>query len=182
MNVFKDGMYYYGFDYLAKYLEAHPASAKEKKILRQLFRLVSHLNPLNSIEIANDLSTVTLALALPCKKNNITIFTNTKTDSTDFPKNIALQHKKNITTFLQTTDKLDFTLIHADDNLETYIKQITPYLHSDSCIVIHKPYHNKSDWENIVKSNQFNVSIDLYSLGVLFPKYSQTSEHFVLRS
>ncbi len=182
MNVFKDGMYYSGFDYIAKYLDAHPTTRKEKKKLRQIFRLVNFIKPKTTIEITAEISTYSLALALPSKANLLTIFTNQKEKNTTFIETITSKAKNELESHLKMSKEVDFVLIHSDDNLSNYVDLLSHHLHKNSCIVINQPYKSAHLWEKIKDSQKFNVSIDLYNIGVLFTKPSQTKEHFALRT
>lgn len=183
MNVFKDGMYYYGFDYLAKYLETEPSSKKEKKKLRQLFRLVNYFTPKHTIEISDDLSTFSLALALPSKKNDITYFCKNEDTKNAFHENLKTKQILELENHLSSSNKkLDFIFINSSEDIRLIIKKIKPFTHQDTCIVINSPHKQKENWDNIINSKEFNVSIDLYEFGILFDKKTQTIEHFILRS
>lgn len=182
MNVFKDGMYYYEFDYLAKYLETHPITSKDKKKIRQLFRLVNFINPKHTIEITDELSTFSLTLALPIKDKKITFFSKKNELNSTLPKDLKTKQHSELATYLERSKNLDFVFINSSEDILTLINKVFPHTHQDTCIVINKPHLQQANWDKIIESKNFNVSIDLYEFGILFKKQTQTIEHFVLRT
>ena len=161
MNVFKDGMYYYAFDYLASFLDSQNTSKKQRKNLRQLFRLVNYLKPTNSIEISDDISMSSLTLALPSKKNLIHIFTEKSNKQLTLPDNISLNHSSQLINSLPSIQSIDFILIHSSVLSLSHIDQIIPFCHDEACFVIQAPHKNLNVWNKIKQSSNFHIVIDL---------------------
>jgi hypothetical protein len=57
-------------------------------------------------------------------------------------------------------------------------------IHNQTLIVlddIHNDKQANTIWKSVVSSFQFNVSIDLFHCGLLFPRREQRKEHFKIR-
>ncbi|MBI2258974.1 MAG: class I SAM-dependent methyltransferase [Flavobacteriia bacterium] len=92
--------------------------------------------------------------------------------------------------FLIKQDKnVKFDLIFIDGHHEStallhYLKLIEAIIHQESLIVLDDIRWNVdmlSFWETCVANEDFNVSIDLFRMGILSKRNGQAKEHFVLK-
>lgn len=81
----------------------------------------------------------------------------------------------------------DFIFLDADHRGTTISKQIETILNhipAVRCIVIHDIYWSKDmnrTWLEIVNDSRFNLSIDIFQAGLLFPSKGIEKQHFTLR-
>ena len=84
------------------------------------------------------------------------------------------------------TSKVDFIFIDSkylrDYNFD--LEQIIAKANNETCIIFENPHYSKvteDQWESLVKSPFFNVTIDTYSFGLAFIRKEQVKEHFTIR-
>lgn len=82
--------------------------------------------------------------------------------------------------------KIDFIFIDSnyliDNNFD--LEEIIALANNETCIVFENPYYSKvteDQWESLVQSPIFNVTIDTYSFGFAFIRKEQVKEHFTIR-
>lgn len=82
--------------------------------------------------------------------------------------------------------KVDFIFIDSnyliDNNFD--LEEIIALANNETCIVFENPYYSKvteDQWESLVQSPNFNVTIDTYSFGFAFIRKEQVKEHFTIR-
>lgn len=169
---------------------------KAKKYGQLLFRLVHHFKPANIVELGTSLGITTsyLALANPASEV-ITIegcpetarraganfeklkLSNIKQKTGDFDDVLA-------DCKLQTSDFVFFDGNHRYEPTIRYFNRFLKTAHNDSVFVfddIHWSAGMEKAWEEIKAHPQVSVTIDLYSLGIVFFREQQAKEHFVLR-
>ena len=86
-----------------------------------------------------------------------------------------------------TPSKVDFIFIGStyfrDYNFD--LDQIIALANNETCIIFDNPYFSKvteDQWKLLVKSPNFNVTIDTYSFGFAFIRKEQVKEHFTIRT
>ena len=84
------------------------------------------------------------------------------------------------------TLKVDFIYIDStylnDQNIE--LESIIALANNETCIIFENPHYSKAteiQWESVVASSKFNVTIDTYSFGLAFIRKEQVKEHFTIR-
>lgn len=83
--------------------------------------------------------------------------------------------------------QLDLVILDANHRCEPTLKNfelLMPHLHKNSCLVFHDIYWSKemnSAWEEIRKSPQVTISIDLFRMGLVFFRPESSKEHFKIR-
>ncbi|MEL7219974.1 MAG: class I SAM-dependent methyltransferase [Bacteroidota bacterium] len=88
---------------------------------------------------------------------------------------------------LTELQKLDFVFLdgdHRGDATLAYFRQMLPYLHEESVVVvgdIHWSGEMEEAWRQLCDDNAVKLSVDLFHFGVLFfRKEHQAKEHFTL--
>lgn len=91
--------------------------------------------------------------------------------------------------FLKELNLPSYDLLFIDGHhdgaaLLRYVEQLTPYIHDDSFIILDDIRWSNSmfeAWETLRQDQQFNVSIDLFRMGILLRRSGQRKEHFVVK-
>ena len=98
-----------------------------------------------------------------------------------FEKGIYISENKE-----NETLKVDFIYIDStylnDQNIE--LESIITLANNETCIILENPHYSKAteiQWEAVVASSNFNVTIDTYSFGLAFIRKEQVKEHFTIR-
>lgn len=88
---------------------------------------------------------------------------------------------------LEKLDKLDYAFIdgnHAYKPTVEYFKKILPYTHEYSMIIIHDIYWSKGmeqAWDEIRKNPMVTITVDLYSMGLVFFRKGLPKQDFIIR-
>ena len=98
-----------------------------------------------------------------------------------FEKGIYIsENKKNE---ISKVDYIYFDSTHLNfQNIE--IESIIALANNETCIIFENPHYSKAteiQWESVVASSNFNVTIDTYSFGLAFIRKEQVKEHFIIR-
>lgn len=98
-----------------------------------------------------------------------------------FEKGIYISENK-----YNVTSKVDYIYIDStylnDQNIE--LESIIDLANNETCIIFENPHYSKAteiEWESVVASSNFNVTIDTYSFGLAFIRKEQVKEHFTIR-
>jgi predicted O-methyltransferase YrrM len=91
--------------------------------------------------------------------------------------------------FIKTYNHPVYDLIFIDGHhdgkaLIEYIKLLKPYCHNDTFLILDDIRWSESmleGWENIKKSDEYNVSIDFFRMGIILKRKQQEKEHFTLK-
>ena len=78
----------------------------------------------------------------------------------------------------------DHLLLPSDSASELLIRKCLKQLYNDGFIIvqhIRKTKDSFDTWTRLITLSSITVSIDLYSLGLLFIRKEQTKQHFVVR-
>jgi predicted O-methyltransferase YrrM len=86
------------------------------------------------------------------------------------------------------SSKPSFDLVYLDGNHRLdatlrYVKQVIPYLHSNSVIIVDDIRWSDEmwqAWEKLQSMDEFHVCIDLLKMGILFTRPFQAKENFTL--
>ena len=98
-----------------------------------------------------------------------------------FEKGIYIsENKKNE---ISKVDYIYFDSTYLNDqNIE--LESIIALANNETCIIFENPHNSKAteiQWESVVASSNFNVTIDTYSFGLAFIRKEQVKEHFTIR-
>lgn len=83
--------------------------------------------------------------------------------------------------------KPDFCFIDADhrgEAVRTCIEVLVDHCPSIKCIVIHDIYWSEDmlkEWHRVKNDPRFNLTVDLFQAGLIFPSIQMPKQHFTLR-
>jgi predicted O-methyltransferase YrrM len=178
---------------LARYSLKPPAQA------RLLHRLVNYVAPKTVLELGTSLGITTcyMASALP---NNGKVFTieaaepviplaQSHISTAGLSDSVEVIHglfDDVLPALLPQLQRVD--MVYADGNHRyeptvNYVKQLLPYLHNDSVVILDDIYWSRGmqqAWQEIIQWPEVRVSIDLFHFGLLFFRKEQVKEHFIL--
>lgn len=86
-----------------------------------------------------------------------------------------------------TSEKYDLIFIdghHDGLALKDYLEKLKPHAHNDTIFILDDIRWSSSmfeAWNEIIQSDNFHVTIDLFRLGIVIPKKQQTKQHFMIR-
>ncbi|MFY0606904.1 MAG: hypothetical protein JXR10_09315 [Cyclobacteriaceae bacterium] len=72
---------------------------------------------------------------------------------------------------------------HRSQTIEFYLESIHNSSAEVECIIIHDIYWSKdmrAVWEQIVSDPAYQLTIDIFEAGIIFPNYPMTKQHFTL--
>ena len=92
-------------------------------------------------------------------------------------------------TFVSTLLKYQpqFIFLDADHRGSSLLRQVDQILnvcHEVECIVVHDVHWSKdmnSAWKKLIKDERFNLTIDIFQAGLIFPSKHIEKQHFTLR-
>jgi predicted O-methyltransferase YrrM len=73
---------------------------------------------------------------------------------------------------------------HRSSTIRFYLDAINEMNAQPKCILIHDIYWSKdmhTAWESIVKNSSYNLTIDLFEVGLVFPNQPMQKQHFTIR-
>jgi predicted O-methyltransferase YrrM len=163
-----------------------------------LFRLVNFFKPKTILELGTSLGITTLYLAAPSKTSTVITLEGCPNTSSVAKKNFERTATKNIMQetgefslslprALEKTRQLDFVYFdgnHRKKPTMEYFQACLQQKHEDSIFVfddIHWSEEMFDAWEEIKKHPSVTMSVDLYSMGILFFRESAHVQHFKLK-
>jgi predicted O-methyltransferase YrrM len=169
-------------------------SSSKGKFGKLLYQLNNYYQFKNVLEFGTSLGIGTLNLHLGNKSSNIVSveacpethrFTSSQLNT--FP-NIQLINQT-FEHFLNESqnEKFDFVFIdgHHDGNaLLNYLEKLKNNTHSETIYLLDDIRWSQSmlkAWNKIKADNYYNLTIDLFRMGIISPRPQQQKEHFVLR-
>lgn len=171
---------------------------KPEKEARLLFRLVNFFRPQSILELGTSLGITTLYLASPDSKSKVVTVEGCPNTATVAGKNFERAGIKNITQVvgefnkslpiaLSHFEKIDFAYFDGNHRKEAtlqYFNSCLEYHHVDSVFVFDDIFWSKEmadAWKEIKNHPAVKVSIDLYSVGIVFFRDTLPKQHFKLR-
>jgi predicted O-methyltransferase YrrM len=171
---------------------------KPKKYGQLLFRLVNYFGSENILEIGTSLGITTLYLALSDKNKNVISLEGSGETSKIARHNFQLMNVSNIellegefsTTLPVAINKMQqLDLVYFDGNhkktptIDYFIQCLSKH-HENSVFIFDDIYWSRGmadAWQEIKKNDSVTLSIDLYSIGIIFFKTGVKKQHFILR-
>lgn len=164
-----------------------------------LFRITHYFQPENMLEIGTSLGLATAALSLgnPTAKittlegcpNTLAVaqdqfekfnFDNIKAEATEFSA-----YLKTFDFRLSTFDLIYFDGNHSKKATLDYFEMLLPTITNESVWIfddIHWSKDMEEAWEIIKTHSKVTVTIDTFQWGMVFFRYEQPKEHFVIRA
>lgn len=179
--------------HIAKY------SLKPAAQARLLHRLVCYFAPTTVLELGSSLgiSTCYMAAALPTQSKLHTIegaapvaaLAQAHIEQLGYSQQVHLTEglfDEVMPALLPTLNAVDLAYIDGNHRYAPtvdYVKQLLPYLHNNSVVILDDIYWSKEmqqAWQQVKQLPHVTVSIDLFHFGLLFFRKEQVKEHFIL--
>ncbi len=177
--------------------EVAQVAGSSKKKAKLLMRLCSSESPLNILEFGTSLGLGSAALALGSRYSGVTTLegssskanaaqqffkdakiSNITSICTDFD-NYINNYRKN-----ETFDIIFIDGNHTYDATKRYFNWALKHLSISGMIIFDDIYWSKemtSAWREICASNEVNLSMDLFLVGIVMKRLEQSKEHFILK-
>lgn len=156
-----------------------------------LFRLANYLQPESMLELGTG-SGIEACYMVSGKKTRLTTFDEaTLPETTALLSNISskIDYRGGGMTafshwFEENKNQLP-TLIHIahTPHYAEYVEMIMPYVSSNTCLVIGKPYataQKRRWWKQLITDPQTGVTFDLYDVGLVFFDKKRIKEHRIV--
>ena len=160
-----------------------------------LFQLSNYFQPKQILEFGTSLGIGTLHFHLGTPESQITTI-EACPETLNFTKNF-LQDKVSNVNFIETTfsdflnqistEKYDLIFVdgHHDGKATIdYMQKLENHSHNDTIFILDDIRWSDDmfeAWSILRNSKKYNVSIDLFRMGILMPRKQQVKEHFILR-
>jgi len=167
-----------------------------------LFRITNYFQPQNILEIGTSLGLATSSLALGNPKATITTLegcpntmaiaknqlqshdiTNVECINCEFSNYLSKQ--QTINNKQQTFDLIYFDGNHSKKATLEYFELLLPTINNETVWIfddIHWSAEMEEAWEIIKNHPKVTVSIDTFQWGLVFFRYEQPKQHFIIRS
>jgi predicted O-methyltransferase YrrM len=170
-------------------------SSTKGKYADLLFRISSFYKPAKILELGTSLGIGTIHLQAGNPKANSTTIdacretiNQAKLNFNSFNFNI---HAINETfkTYLDQLKLEKFDLVFIDGHhdgqaLKNYLEKLHDYAHEETIFILDDIRWSSSmfrAWNEIIQSEKYHVTLDLFRIGIVIPKKQQTKQHFVIR-
>ncbi len=161
-----------------------------------LYQLSAHYQPKNSLELGTSLGMGTSLLAAGNPKGKVLTIDacgNTlECAKTNFFK-LGIENVEIINdtflAYLSYADKQTFDLVYVDGHhqgeaLKNYMHLLEEWTHSDTIFILDDIRWSKdmfAAWNELKASNKYNLSLDLFRMGILIPRPQQEKQHFTIK-
>jgi predicted O-methyltransferase YrrM len=178
-----------------RYIASH--YVKHRKYGQLLFRLVNHFRPNNILEIGTSLGITTSYLSLPNPGSKIITLEGSDETATMAELNFKAAHinpqvirgefSETLPIAINRIQNLDFVYFDGNHRKEPTLQYFFQCLQShdeNSVFVFDDIYWSQEmseAWKEIKENSSVTLSIDLYSIGIVFFRRSQPKQHFTLR-
>ncbi len=171
-------------------------SSSKGKYAKLFYQLSSYYSPKKILELGTSLGIGTIHFSKGNPTTEIITLEACPATARIAQQNFDSLSINNIQLINQTFDnyliekpnlKFDFIFIdgHHDGNaLQQYIKQLDSTIHDETFIIVDDIRWSESmfnAWNMLKNNHQFNVSIDLFRMGILLKRPGQRKEHFIVR-
>jgi predicted O-methyltransferase YrrM len=160
-----------------------------------LYQINKHYQGKEILELGTNLGIGTLHLYLGNKNSSITSVEGCPNLHTFTKHNFELFENHKIkfihSSFIDFLDKNNkvFDIVYIDgdhhgESLEKYIELLHPFTHNETIYLIDDIRWSDSmfnSWNKLQTNQNFNLSIDLFKVGILQKKEGKEKEHFILK-
>ena len=170
-------------------------SSTKGKYADLLFRISHFYKPAKILELGTSLGIGTIHLQAGNPRADTTTIdacsetlNQAKLNFNTFNFNI---HAVNETfkTFLDQPKLEKFDLIFIDGHhdgqaLKVYLEELISFSHDETIFILDDIRWSSSmfrAWNEIIQSEKYHVTLDLFRIGIVIPKKQQTKQHFVIR-
>jgi len=171
-------------------------SSSKGKFSLLLYRITKHYSPKNILELGTSLGVGSIHLSQGNNNANTTTIEACPATHAQAQENFKQFRFSNINSIQATFDdyldsysseKFDLVFIdgHHDGNaLIKYLEKLKPFTHNDTLFILDDIRWSESmfsAWKKIISDPYYNVSIDLFRMGIVTPRNQQKKEHFHLK-
>lgn len=172
-------------------------SSSNGKYGRLFYQLMRHFHYKQVLELGTSLGVGTMHFSLGNPQANITTIEGCANTAAIARENFDRLGIKNIqlinATFQSyfeenpTLEKLDLVFIdghHERSATLNYLNEIEPFIHEETLIILDDIRWNNDMfrlWNELVESSAYNVTIDLFRMGIISKRSFQEKEHFILK-
>ena len=161
-----------------------------------LYKVVNYYKPKSILELGTSLGIGTIHISYGNPESKIITVDACINTSNRAIQNFNSLEIKNITTiqstftdFINTISEEKFDLIFIDGHhdgkaLLEYIQLLLPFSHNDTLFILDDIRWSKSmfeAWNEIIKNENFHLTIDLFRMGIIMMRNQQEKEHFILK-
>lgn len=160
-----------------------------------LYQLSNYFKPKHILELGTSLGIGTLHFHLGNPKSKITTI-EACPETLNFTKDFLKDKVSNVN-FIESTfsdflnqisvEKYDLIFVDGHHNGKAtidYMQRLEKHSHNETIFILDDIRWSDGmfeAWNTLRKSDKYNVSIDLFRMGILIPRKEQVKEHFVLR-
>jgi predicted O-methyltransferase YrrM len=161
-----------------------------------LYRLARYFKPAQVLELGTSLGIGTICLANAHPDSMVLTVEACPETLAIAKENFQLVHKRNIHTvnstfhdFLNDYSGGKFDLIFVDghhdgDAMLNYLERLNEFSHDNTIFVLDDIRWSdsmKSAFDQLIGSDRYHVTIDLFRTGIILKRPNQVKEHFILR-
>lgn len=166
------------------------------KYWKLLYKISKHYQPTRILELGTNFGFGSLAFAFGHSQTEVDTVEGSKTlfeiNQKNFTKFSELKinfHCSTFNDFFENQGKLKYDVIfidgdHTSKQLLKHLEKAIEYCHNETLIII-DDIRWSSDmytaWEQIIADKRFNLTIDLFKLGIILLKANKEKEHFIIR-
>lgn len=173
----------------------YAVSSSGDKYGKLLYKIAAHYQPKNMLELGTSLGVGSLMLASGNPKGQLHTVEACPETLKVATKNLENHQISNITFYNaafkdyieQNTTIFDLVFIdgdHKSDRLLELLALLDSYIHDETLIIIDDIRWNIDmfeGWKKIINDNRYNLTIDLFRMGIIAKRKHQQREHFVIR-
>ncbi len=171
-------------------------SSSKGKFSLLLYRLSKHYTLKNTLELGTSLGIGTIHLSQGNPEGKVTTIEACPNTYSYAQNNFNQLSTTNILSILSTFDdflntysgeKFDLVFIdghHEGNALINYLEKLKVHTHNDTIFILDDIRWSKSmleSWDKIILNPSYNVTIDLFRMGIIIPRNQQKKEHFLIK-
>lgn len=171
-------------------------NSSKGKFGKLLYKIAHYYQPENILEMGTSLGVGTFQLAKGNEKAKVISIEACKTINSVAKETISTTSAKNIDLIQATFDdffkvlpKNSFDLVFVDGHhngnaLLRYLEELKAITHNDTIFIIDDIRWSDDmfeAWNQIVQNKEYNLTMDLFRMGIIIPRKQQMKEHFVIR-
>lgn len=161
-----------------------------------MYKISKHYKPNSMLELGTNLGLGTIAFKLGHPSVNLDTIEGSKVLYEINLKNLGHTFDNKINLYYSTFEtfldqnkntKYDIVFIdgdHTSNKLFLHLEKVLNHIHSETIIIIDDIRWSEDmldGWKQIVTDKRFNLTIDLFKIGIIIPKKNKEKEHFIIR-
>ena len=161
-----------------------------------LYQLSVHYQPLHTLELGTSLGMGTSLLASGNPKGKVTSIDacgNTLKIAENNFITLGIENVEIVNdtflSYLSYADKRSYDLVYVDGHhqgeaLKNYMQLLEEWTHSNTIFILDDIRWSTdmfAAWNELKSSNKYNLSLDLFRMGILVPRPQQEKQHFTIK-